>query len=84
MSREQGWILELETIRDKLAEDPEVDWMNEWRLFNRIIEDAAAVDPEIKAWVPVAQETLGDDIIPADRIRQLVEGAIRRLKTSDS
>ena len=84
MSRELDWIRELEAIRDKLAEDPQADWVNEWRTFNRIIEEAAAVDPEIKAWVPVAQETLGDDIIPADRVRQLAEGAIRRLKASDS
>ena len=84
MSRETDWIRRLEAIRDKLAEDPNADWMNEWRTFSSIIDEAAAVHPRIREWLPVAEETFGEDVIPVDRIRDLAEGAISRLKSSDS
>ena len=84
MTQELDWIRKLEAIRDKLTEDPQADWMDEWKRFNSIIEEAAVEHPEIKAWVPMAQETFGDDMIPADRVRELAEEAIRRLKPLDS
>ena len=84
MSRETDWISRLEAIQAKLAQDPNADWLNEWRAFSKIIDEAAVLHPKISEWLPVAEETFGGDVIPADRIRQLAEGAISRLKSSGS
>ena len=78
MAQEADWLKRLEEIKDRLRES-DADWLAEWRLFNQIIEEAASARPEIKSWTPTALETFGEDVHPVDRVRSLVDEAIKRL-----
>ncbi len=78
MPREADWLKRLEEIKDRL-QDSDADWLAEWRAFQRIVEEAGTVRPEIKSWTPTALETFGEDVLPADRVRNLADEAIKRL-----